>query len=145
MTNYFKHFAETKEQRALADECVRNGDAFMELKQYQRAIDEYIKAKPWACTPHLGDAYMKLKQFVPAAEAYSANGSWLDSGNAFLLAGDYAKAAAIYDREWVAHSKQILIFSRDSTHEKRLRHADALFRTGEVEKAAKLFHSAGYF
>ena len=114
----------------------RKGDAYLELKQYQCAVDEYKQMKGSAF--HMGDALMALKQYKEAGEAYSKSSLHLEAGEAFFQAGMLSESAAAYDQEWQSGIATSPLKTYESLH--HARHADALFQTGNVADAAKEFH-----
>jgi tetratricopeptide (TPR) repeat protein len=130
------HFL-SDEERMKSQEAIKNGDAFMEMKQYQQAIEEYKKASN--AKSKIGNAYFKLKQYTEAGEAYLEGGNQIKAGEAFYLAGDLRRSAKVYDAGWSYGDS--LYGACDLKRDKPLRHADGLFRTGEPDKAAKLFYS----
>jgi tetratricopeptide (TPR) repeat protein len=135
-------------------DCVRKGDAYFELGQFEKAIEQYKKV-PLGSARALGDAYMKVKDYHAAGEAFEASGAkdtykfntstfFKKAGEAYFKAKEYANAAAAYDKAWGKYGHDFFSgVAYNNEAPKLARRADALVQTGgDSVEAAKLFRKA---
>ncbi len=151
-----------------ATEHLKNASAFSQRKIYAQAIAEYDQAAVIAeqepdnplslsretlCQAHAGkgDAYMSMKDYKSAVASYSEacrlkpkyssfvyGRAQIGIGEANFQLARFEDAASAYSKS-LSNSDGMSLYG---LHYGEASRADQFFRTGEPEKAAKMFHKA---